>query len=186
MEKNIKDYLPFYLGCEVVVKEGSGVLCEITKSSNCSDRIVVKFNDVVTKYYDADGSHVKSSASAHAYYIGYEEIKLILRPLSDMSDEECSDIYTISRDRILHDYSQDDFHVIKNNNGFLIHRLDWLNEPLMLGFNGQIYSVVEDGNKKHIEPVRNQHEITKYLLSKQFDLFNLIPEGLAIDKTTLK
>jgi hypothetical protein len=28
-------------------------------------------------------------------------------------------------------------------------------------------------------------EITRYLLSKGFDLFNLIPEGLALDKNTL-
>lgn len=31
-----------------------------------------------------------------------------------------------------------------------------------------------------------QMEVTKYLLSKHFDLFGLIPAGLAIDATTLK
>lgn len=68
----------------------------------------------------------------------------------------------------------------------MVHRLDWMNETLMIGFNGQIYSIVEDGDEKHIEPVRNPNEITKYLLSIGIDLFGLIAAGLAIDKTTLK
>lgn len=44
----------------------------------------------------------------------------------------------------------------------------------------------ENGTAVANEPLYNQHQATIYLLSKSFDLFNLIPEGLAIDKTTLE
>lgn len=36
------------------------------------------------------------------------------------------------------------------------------------------------------QSILNWADRTRYLLSRGFDLFNLIPEGLAIDKTTLK
>lgn len=41
-------------------------------------------------------------------------------------------------------------------------------------------------NSKYVIDVRNSFEVTRYLLSKHFDLFNLIEEGLAIDKTKIK
>jgi hypothetical protein len=47
---------------------------------------------------------------------------------------------------------------------------------------GDIHLFDEAGK---IERLVNQPQAFRYLLSKSFDLFNLIPEGLAIDKSKL-
>lgn len=139
--KDIKTYLPFYLGHEVYVqkKQGKeslvkGRICEITSGSNHGDWIMVQFENVVEfMYHNFD----ERSSNFHTFFIREDFIKLILRPLSDMTEEER--------------------HVLSMQ-GML---------P------GEWREDIENALR------------TKYLLSKGFDLFNLIPEGLAIDRTTL-
>lgn len=112
MGKEIKDYIHLYLGCEVMVE------------SDNSD----SYKDVIEAIVVEESVNLKKTSDY--YFEGYNdfEIKLLLRPLSDMTDEEADITHGI-----LNDY--------------------------------------------------HTHEATRFLLSKHFDLFNLIPEGLAIDKT---
>lgn len=92
MKKNIKDYLHLYLGCEVFVqkKQGNeslvkGRICEVTNGSNHGDWIRVQFEHVVKfMYYNLD----ERSSNFHTFFIGEDHIKPILRPLSDMMEEE--------------------------------------------------------------------------------------------------
>jgi len=158
IEKKLKDYLHLFLGCECMWKVFGDDDIEFKKSS-----IDLKILDRV---YDRQPFVIKP----------------ILRPLSSMTEDECGDIYTIERDRFL-GHKTIDFDVRKSDNGFVVTRIDLLDDRLMIGFYGQIYKIIEDGTSPHIEPIRNQHEITRYLLSKHFDLFGLIESGLAIDKT---
>jgi hypothetical protein len=105
MEKDIKDYLHLYLGCECLGNNG--------------------------KPYTLKPSHFPSN-----WKEGINGHKPILRPLSDMTEEE---------------------------------KKDYNNRKQRKGHMAQVHAYN-----------------TLWLLSKHFDLFGLITDGLAIDKTTLK
>lgn len=86
-----------------------------------------------------DYLHMQLSDYEHLYKgASYIDGKLVLRKLSDMTEEERA-----QKDRL------------KN---------------------------MEDNYTSAWEPLMNRAESIKYLLSKHFDLFGLIPAGLAIDK----
>lgn len=78
------------------------------------------------------------------------QIKLLLRPLSDMTEEEC----------------------------------EWINNEFGWGISGYLAEGIKAGTKYSIN-IHSSFEITRYLLSKSFDLFGLIDANLAIDKTKM-
>lgn len=125
--REIKDYLHLYLGCECQTDEGkigwfSGFdVCERDYSITM---ITVRFSDK-----SDDWTVLNDNEEC-------DRIKLILRPLSDMTEEE------------------DQIELPKHNRGEFID-MHWYPEGYV------------------------------WLLSKGFDLFGLIDEGLAINKTTL-
>lgn len=113
---DIKDYLHLYLGSE----------------TNYGELLAVDYyNNVVGVLVDG-----KPEAG------DLKQIKLILRPLSDMTDDE-----------------------MFNNV-----------EPMTYGLKSL------RGIELHLQAA----ELTRYLLSKHFDIFGLIDAGLAIDKSKLK
>lgn len=112
MEKEIKDYLHLYLGCEIIT--GTGV-----KTLTCSELQCIDF------------------------FEEFEFVKPILRPLSDMNEEESKEVCKYIRD------------------------------PKAL----QVFRTCF--GKEFINP-----SVTRYLLSRHFDLFNLIHQGLAVNKCT--
>jgi hypothetical protein len=94
--KDIKNYLHFYLGCEVEVRKKDrdkkwlrGFISEISRGSNHGDWIEVNFNKVVTIL---NQEWEERSSNFHNYFIGYDEIKPILRPLTEMTDEEMDEM----------------------------------------------------------------------------------------------
>lgn len=113
MSKDIKDYLPFYLGCEMNYATHHEPQNEIYILTVDSLKDAMEFGDIP-----------------------------ILRPLSDMTKEEDKEF--------------------------------------------QATKVFQTATPVHI--VGSMHwtaETFRWLLSKHFDLFNLISEGLAIDKTKI-
>lgn len=158
MEKNIKDYLHLYLGCEVGIKDG-GILYGNEKMTEINTYGYVHL-------YERDG------------YWPIDQIKPILRPLSDMSEEERKELWKYIFKREF------------NENGIIVFRKDRTTstepryvmssglERLGIEMNGTIWADSDLSPFKH-----NQHEVTLWLLSKRFDLFGLIESGLAIDKT---
>jgi len=121
MSKNIADYLHLYLGCEVMLwTDATNPVFEPERK-----RLVID-----AKVYD----HITLKT---ALDVG---AKLILRPLSDMSEEEAKELGLNDLAKILYHGTQ------------------------------RVFSFDQ----------------VRYLLSKHFDLFNLIGEGLAIDANTLK
>jgi hypothetical protein len=126
MEKKIQDYLHLYLGCECVWQDsraeitnnGKGKLTEIGK------RIAV---------IESKGELAECMPF---------EAKPILRPLSDMTEEEEDKFYSF-----------------------------WSGS-------------CSTGNLKL--SIEREAQATMFLLSKHFDLFGLIPAGLAIDATKVK
>lgn len=122
MEKKIKDYLHLYIGCEVQV---------------------TPFHDIkyIGKLIGTDG-YCQLSVVINGDHFSTERhisiCKLLLRPLSDMTEEE-------------KEWQQNQS---KKSSGFF-----------------PSYTEIA--------------ELTKYLLSREFDLFHLIESGLALDKTKL-
>lgn len=113
--RNLKEVLHLYLGCEVCVTHPAASFCRDILDA-----------DLLTRLYSDE--------------LPLEYYKLILRPLSDMTEEEETE-YT---------------------------------------------SLVDQWNFGFRRNMLGAATATKYLLSKHFDLFNLIPDGLAIDKNALK
>ena len=136
--KELKDYLHLYLGCEV----------KFPKSQSPKTNGVVKC--------DAECIH-----DLHEYG-EWEYCKPILRPLSDMTQDEADVIWGI---------------------------LDWNERITGVARITDIireFDVIEEDN----DTTSNAHwgylcKILPYLLKYGFDLFGLIDAGLAIDKTTL-
>jgi hypothetical protein len=116
----LKDYLHLYLGCEVQWKF-----------------------DLKSKFWfigiDGDKVSLRTKSGASIFPVELKDITLILRPLSEMTEEETKE----------HD------------------QIEMVKAETPTG------RIVHDANA------------VKWLLSKHFDLFNLIEKGLAIDATTI-
>jgi len=161
--KDIKDYLHLYLGCKFVlrIRETNEISGEMNFTVDAlAAALTNKKEDTIVPL-------------------------LLLRPLSDMTEEECTDVYTTERDRLLHDQTQD-YDIRRANGCWKIVRLDLIDTTLFITDNAIVYKVTEDNGKPMIEYTRNLPDIFHYLLSKHFDLFDLIPSGLAIDSTKVK
>jgi hypothetical protein len=140
--KEIKDYLHLYLGCE------------------CKDNVTGQVRKLHTVYMDLNQRPVYELQNIDVVTTFYsEEFKPILRPLSDMTEEEINECWKIL------EWSE----MITTPS----YRRNALNEEFLDSDEGR-----ECGWFSFIK-------ILPYLLKQSFDLFNLIPEGLAIDKITL-
>lgn len=141
--KDIKDYLHLYLGAGCIMKAGKGVSEDYYS--------VVEWSD-----------------------IGYPHnvTALILRPLSDMTEEEASDL--IKFESAPHRHASIDVFDITDNHIWYVDGEMW---------HGDGVSEMYDKYIKFNELSPDQF---KYLLSKGFDLFGLIEAGLAINATTFK
>ncbi len=182
MKKELKDYLHLYLGCDVIDTDGNRKLkfhCMV------DGKPFVKIDTITTEEF-------------------FTPMKLLLRPLSDITEEEGIHIARLA----LHDYIN----------------MKWFMNALRFGkfadtdkipfqFEKEKYddddelgecwkahmnipdteigiTIWEDFNVQvhddDIFEVSNQVEITHYLLQRGFDIFLLIPAGLALDKTKTK
>lgn len=160
----LQDYLHYYLGCPCI-------------------------------YYMADddpaGYHAALDYDLIKNWLANQEetdIKLQLRQLEDMTEEEAIAIARLcffDRDK---GYPDRDFKARKTSIGTILPSAyevridnDWYDEVIKIGFNtGNIWRC--NGSTEHLH---NQSKVFHYLLQQHFDLFGLIPAGLAIDiKTT--
>lgn len=168
--------LAMYLGCEIMTPEGKGIIAEVTHKSNCSDSVVVFFEDIITKDYESSGGHTITS-NAHRYYVAADEIKLILRPLSDMSEEEMKELYLLVFKR----------QFVGNNIKHLDKGMRDERHVLWSGLERLfIYADGDVGADCDLHHYMVHHPtVVKWQMSKGFDVFNLIPEGKALDKTKI-
>lgn len=154
MKKDIKDYLHFYVG-----------------SCDCQ---IIYVNETVKNFFAKVGEVVKFD-SVTFYVLSDEDVcnaKLILRPLSDMTEEEV---------KVACGWVQAQREILSFRKTLKFAEVNY-RWPDTRMENGWAYSSIAlYWHKEEWTP-----EITLYLLSRGFDLFELIPEGLAIDKTTLK
>lgn len=149
MSIEIKDYLHLYLGCEVAVID------KMAAEYNCEEIIYTDKLKGVTESEVKPGEMIAIIGDVfQEEYI--DRIKPILRPLSDMSDDECW-------------YSQNAFgHFVKGTSEpYIQNRLHCIKDSYT--------------DFRNILP----HQFA-WLLKQGFDLFGLIESGLAIDKTKIK
>lgn len=178
MERDIKDYLHLYIGCQVKrtdIDDYGWTLVGVSASEVEPGRTVAIIGGPVFQEWYA------------------EETRPILRPLSDMIE--------------------DDFKEFAKPKSFAVYQSYWYacereTDP---EFEGDIVEHIQDACDDDPENVimfntrdksisygwisydevyhsfstKEHADWFKFLLSKGFDLFNLIPDGLAIDATTI-
>lgn len=185
MNKKIEDYLQYYIGQEVVIDGEIGELVSVI--NNCAT------------------AETKVRESGKHFQLVDEAIncKPILRPLSDMTDEE---EYAVAG------YCLDDVDFIctyrgmgYENDGIKIHdsvkcvkvetycehpeinnwipsallQIDYQSEksPIIIGIFEDMGKILKD------DMIEKPFDLTHYLLKQGFDLFGLIEANLAVDKT---
>lgn len=113
----------------------------------------------------------------------YDEIKIILRPLASMTEEEGKELMTMLYKEILNiDPKLEDAEVIYGGDDCFGMKASEHEFEERIGLTVESHRGIEISinTGKMMTP---QFQATKWLLSKGFDLFNLIPEGLALDAT---
>jgi hypothetical protein len=155
MQKEIKDYLHLYLGCDTNYGLLEGIRDQYAYT-------IVSGKDTIRG--------------------NVWDIKPILRPLSDMTDSELIEFAKIHNSDIEW-YMQDGLCIGRENIGVQQHF--YFDDELFFTAEicNNIFGQESEGDTQisNITPF----ETTRLLLSKHFDLFGLIEAGLAIDKTTL-
>lgn len=165
MEKQLKDYLHLYLGCDV----------------KCGIITIAKLTADLT-----DNEHISLwSVLANPNY------KLILRPLSGMTEDEFIEAINLTAPdsvEIKPDAEDYDLELFYNDGGNMV------DEDVAIGANvscicyegqivfrkdGSIHCFDEDGKRENIY---NMPKVYMYLLSKSFDLFGLINANLVMGK----
>lgn len=137
--KNIKDYLHLYLGCPCLFSINYGTQYENLSVHRLDG--IVRSRVYVSSIENGGGS------------CEIDKIKLILRPLSDMTEEEANCFYSFGGSRSI------------VNPKYAINQI----------FGANLF--YEGYNRIQIA------HLTQHLLSNGFDLFGLIDSGLAIKKS---
>ncbi len=146
MEKQIKDYLPYYIGQDAAIKyDPKGI------SGMTIDRIT--------------GVSELGVSTSNGYLEKFEDVKPLLRPLSDMTEDEGYEILQ----------RQNPYPVIAVNNEvetdrFISYRLQY---PKRVSKKFHSFFPVTPQSAESVD----------YALKQGFALYGLIPAGLAIDKT---
>lgn len=158
----LQDYIQYYLGCECTTSL-NGYMATLLG---------------VDRHYDMP---LKITQEIGIFHVKYEEVKPILRRLEEISGMELRDIYRLIFKR--------EFPATGN----IVFRKDtslssdprWVLstgcDRVGVEVSGHVWADCDLHHYKF-----NQHEVTRLLLNKRFDLFGLIDAGLAIDKATIK
>lgn len=150
MAKDIKDYLHLYLLADVLV-QGEERTGRLTGTMNGNYECEIQFRLVDNPHHSEEEPET----------VNADDVKLCLRPLSDISEEEKDAFIEICG------LEPEDISCLVRS------RDDFFPEP------------ETSFGTAHLTNIAQWSVGVIYLLSKQFDLFQLIELGLAIDKTIL-
>lgn len=167
--KELKDYIHLFVGNKVLTKHdalNNGEYQELTISINNLFEILYK----------------------------YKESKLLLRPLQYAETDEIEQIIFLVMDSAVHLDADARFTIEEVRN--CIESTEPDDNAIVVYFSvrcysGTLYLSQHSGlvrlfnEEEKEEQIEFNPELYSYLLSRGFDLFDLIPAGLAIDKTKL-
>jgi hypothetical protein len=163
--KNLKDYLHFHIGSEIQYPDTDGKL------------IIARLTGV-SRADGVETTYIKRKKKGHCMgdYLSWEpnghhnsnalNIKPILRPLSNMTEDEAVELVKI------------------RSTTYRWVTAEVVNQHIL-----RFEFEYESSRRRRSTTLRFDElspEEVRYLLSKGFDLFGLIEAGLAIDKTKLK
>lgn len=161
---DLKDYLYLYPGCDV----------------KCSDGIIRVF--ISMNPHIADNALVRVDERSKVLSYPVKEVKPFLRTFSDLSVEEGSKIGAI----VMGSFDSVKFRVEKHASSkgefryWKVHREHrGYSKYLTIDQNGEIDVYDTVGEESVHEIYMHQHEVTRYFLSRYFDLYDLIRNNLA-------
>jgi hypothetical protein len=142
---------------------------------------------------------ILDDANADAIFFKWDEIKPLLRPLSDMNAQEAKELALMwMRDGNSHldeesqiDEDEIQYELHKDDGGNMLDADVEICIELVCGCFEAFFLIKKDGSITiedevgKIQPVAMIAQKVAYLLSKHFDLFGLIEANEAIDITTL-
>lgn len=177
MSKEIKDYLHLYLGCEVAVID------KMAAEYNCEEIIYTDKLKGVTESEVKPGEMIAIIGDVfQEEYI--DRIKPILRPLSDMTEEEFKELAEKCFGFNMNEaYKQRDA---------VWGRKRITKERLRLAFDLDDYYTIHvwqeftSEDKKLMPPLSKINHFVNECRKLSFDMDGLIESGLAIDKTKIK
>lgn len=171
---DIKDYLHLYIGQKVLCSGfefiGEPLVDVIATIDSVHQECVTFVTD--------------NGISVGDYYFDDPEfnIKLLLRKLSDMTEEDSIELFkrlsNFDLSECVFDIMDDEeeFTINAEHNGRVV-------DSMSMSVNSDIVSMMNNGGS--FDPVNPQSEAFRFFLSKGFDLFGLIDAELAIDSKTL-
>ncbi len=165
----IENYLHLYMGCDVL-----GVYSDQSKRRGHLSDVINGGFECGVQFFLEDGTHLEESPT----WNDAKDVKLILRPLSDMSQDEMKEAYFLVFNKKF----------IGNN---ITHRDIGKKEERWVLWSGvERLFIYRDGDVGADSDLQHYHvhapTVVKWQLSKNFDVFGLIKAGLAVDKTTLQ
>lgn len=152
--KDIKSYIHLYIGCRAKTTGG-------------------KYGKIVSASVDGTAIIVYDNEDPRGFVISIAALKLILRPLSEMSDAEAVDLCEIVTDQSRHG----DIELM----GAITDRHIWYIDGSR--DQGDGFDEVRD---LYVYFDEMKPEQIRYCLSKGFDLFGLKEAGLAVYETEIK
>lgn len=164
----LKQILPFYLGAKCSADGNEFILKGVLSTEQGTM--------VMTGEWDYGHSPV-------SWWVENCDFKIYLKRLEDMSEEDAIEIARMAFGHIPN-YSDRNFKVLRDNPTTIGVHLDndWYDQTLRIGKStGDLWISNKDKDTYSFIRVFNQIDIYKLLLSKYYDLFNLISEGKAID-----
>lgn len=170
--KRIEDYLHLYIGCEVKLNDKVAEASKVVLSGI--------YRGIDQRGYSpaAPRCQLFTHPGFNIIWVEIDEFKPILRRLSSMTEEERAELWSL---------------VFGNEHRKFTGRTTWFEKPslssdprwvllqgverLGIEMNGHVWADSDLHLFKH-----NQHEVTRWLLSKGFDLFGLHEAGLCLYK----
>lgn len=169
---NIKDYIHYYIGQKFIAEYKLYTM----------HRVDYHHSEVVRGIRISDAGFERWNEFAP------NEIKLILRRLEDMTEEEAIAVHREATKTPFLPADKDEYDVtyIKDKGDLCSIQVVDLRIPKIytnINIEGDVLTYVHEQNEepKIVERVSNQHHITHYLLKQGFDLWGLIDAGLAVD-----
>lgn len=164
--RELKNYINLYIGCECMI-------------GDLNWKPETNLNGLAPGVDPNYGRPIRSTLDAHVLNVFVHETTLILRPVSDLTEEEAVEIAKIM-------YGQPDsvkWRMKDKTHYFKVYRKHYSKYFTIDKPSGEIDRYERDGDLDNLDTTMNHHLVTAYMVSCGFDLFGLIDAGLAIDKT---
>ena len=172
----LKDVLKFYLPIAVELNNGG---------SKVYNRIAVAVGNTDDEFtYVTLRMGTGAKSFTHSVLLSENRVKPILRPLSDMTEEEAIKLCSIYSPEAFGDYRFSKWVAVRDEENFCYNVTNKKSDFSFSVDIEEMHIKVYDGGSDTYPSIEKHTYFTEYLCMG-FDLFGLINRNLAIDKTKL-